>query len=627
MHWIDLGTARACAVIVAPQPGLQARFGSSVAASDSRIIVGEDHHFPVGAAHVYTIDGQCLLSFAYTLIPQAETIGGVISRGFGCSMSLLGESRIVIGARGPDLIHNANTDPGSAYVFDVITGQQIARLTPVSSYRCFWFGASVAVAGHTILVGAPRARSPCSIDQKAGAAMTFDASRSFTQTSKLVPTDVAKGDEFGSQVAAYSSADGEAVLFLAAPYASSDLGAVYRVTQRKIGEASGVITTWSSRIDGPDPLRGPRSRFGSALALDSNLGLLLVGAPLLSGARGLRSGGAALLRIEPWAVLSSNIAPSNASLLFESLLNRYLWGPDSEDGDLFGSSVMLASGAISIVGAAGHRHILGQVTGGAYVFHPYSPPSSPPLYATRPAYPYAQPPQSPPINGIHLLTVTLSSGAALLAVLFATFLGFALKFTFRASTIHQRSLFFKKKLVIGARRTARDIARGKWPKPKGKRALAETKKRHIRGGPRRTVVVEELVQRHCRIAFNGDSAPQNVKAMQIDEIMAGKPPMNLTLATSEAASARMAAARDTCIKRQVMPQGNPSACRIVRPARVLPHVEPFSQHVVRARTFMSAEQALGPRVATSPTPLSPRLQSLLKLHTPDGTAAGSCRDG
>ena len=208
------------------------------------------------------------------------------------------------------------------------------------------------------------------------------------------------------------------------------------------------------------------------------------------------------------------------------------------------------------------------------------------------------------------------------AVLIAILAAFTLKFVFKSGHAHRRCPMWKKKLSKGARRVAHDLASGKWPKPKARTASTKPQRGgHMPGRGRKPVTVEELAQQHCRIAFDGETASRSIKPMKMEEIMRGKPPPSLTLATSEAASARMAEARTARTNRQMMQNVNSAACRIVAPAQVLPPAQPFSCNVHRARTLMTAEQAIHRPVTTPTAPLSPRLQKLLKRHasTPEGS--------
>ena len=147
--WVNLGSSCVCNDSRTPAPGTNFRFGSAVAISGgSRIIVGEENNFPIGAAYVYNVDSYCKLSFARRLVPTSTA-----SVRFGCAVATLGDDRAVVGARGADFVYSANADSGSVFIFDLSNGQQTARLVPSDPYRCFWFGASVATMADVIWCG------------------------------------------------------------------------------------------------------------------------------------------------------------------------------------------------------------------------------------------------------------------------------------------------------------------------------------------------------------------------------------------------------------------------------------------------------------------------------------------
>ncbi|MGI9014539.1 MAG: FG-GAP repeat protein, partial [Phycisphaerales bacterium] len=86
---------------------------------------------------------QCEL---HKLLPQ----DGAADDGFGISVSISG-AIAVVGAPFDD--DNA-TNSGSAYLFDVTTGQQITKLRAQDGAALDYFGYSVAINGDTAIVGA-----------------------------------------------------------------------------------------------------------------------------------------------------------------------------------------------------------------------------------------------------------------------------------------------------------------------------------------------------------------------------------------------------------------------------------------------------------------------------------------
>jgi hypothetical protein len=87
---------------------------------------------------------------------------------FGGAVAISGNT-ILVGAK-DDSVNGESS--GSAYLFDVGTGRQIARLLPYDGGRAQWFGWSVAIGGDTAIVGAPQAANGDGV--YTGSAYTFD---------------------------------------------------------------------------------------------------------------------------------------------------------------------------------------------------------------------------------------------------------------------------------------------------------------------------------------------------------------------------------------------------------------------------------------------------------------------
>ena len=127
---------------------------------------------------------------------------------FGVTVALSGNLALV----GNDQSNWSDPPPGSAYVFDVTTGQQLRKLTPTDSTEDNYFGWSVALNGNLALVGAPGAPG--------GAAYLFDATTG-QQLHQFGPSDFSPfpSPAFGNSVAlsgttALIAAPGEAAAYL-----------------------------------------------------------------------------------------------------------------------------------------------------------------------------------------------------------------------------------------------------------------------------------------------------------------------------------------------------------------------------------------------------------------------------
>lgn len=158
-----------------------------------------------GAAYFFTRAGTTWSQQAYVKVPLINTEPG---DGFGAAVAMSGNT-LVVGAPFEDSsaffvngnqLDNSAPDSGAAYVF-VRSGSswtQSAYLKATNSSSYSLFGASVAISGNTIVVGATgddvRAVN-------AGAAYVFIPSGStWTQQSLLRASNAGEDDHFGSSV-------------------------------------------------------------------------------------------------------------------------------------------------------------------------------------------------------------------------------------------------------------------------------------------------------------------------------------------------------------------------------------------------------------------------------------------
>lgn len=114
----------------------------------------------------------------------------IINAQFGASVAISGD-RLVVGAPG------INSGTGAAYVFHLTTGIKLLDLTPNAAdvAASDWFGCAVAVAGDKVLVGAEND------DLAKGSCYVFDL-KTGAQLAKLQAPDGGAGHYFGVSVAA-----------------------------------------------------------------------------------------------------------------------------------------------------------------------------------------------------------------------------------------------------------------------------------------------------------------------------------------------------------------------------------------------------------------------------------------
>ncbi len=290
------------------------RFGRSVGISDNIAIVGAAYNDDSGSAYLYDVT----TGYQIAKLTASDAADWDL---FGSAVGVSGDTAIV-GAWGDD---DAGSDSGSAYLFDVATGNQIAKLTASDAAANDYFGRSVAISGNTAIVGAYS-------DDDAGSAYLFDVTTG-TQIAKLTASDAAGNDCFGYSVAirdniaivgAYSK-DG----------AGSDSGAVYLFD----------VTTGTqiTKLTADDATEG--DNFGYSVAISGNVAI--VGAWCDDDA-GSNSGSAYLFNVET----GNQIAKLTAS--------------DAALDDFFGWSVGIM-GEVAIVGAC-YNDDDGSNSGSAYLF-------------------------------------------------------------------------------------------------------------------------------------------------------------------------------------------------------------------------------------------------------------------
>ena len=178
-------------------------FGASVALDGDTAVVGaaadDDNGAASGSAYVFTRTAGVWAEQAKLLAAD-----GMADDQFGASVALSGET-VLVGAYTDD---DNNTTGGSAYVFTGTGGvwTEQAKLLPSDGSAIDNFGISVAVVGDTAVIGT---RLDDDNGLNSGSAYIFTrAAGVWTEQTKLLPEDGAAGDEFGIRVAV----DGDTVL-------------------------------------------------------------------------------------------------------------------------------------------------------------------------------------------------------------------------------------------------------------------------------------------------------------------------------------------------------------------------------------------------------------------------------
>lgn len=186
-------------------------FGTAVDANEQYLLIGSpgDLGGDRGAAYVFD-------AVTGTQLMKLEAEDGQADDAFGISVALSG-SLAVIGA---DLDDDNGMDTGSAYVFDLSTGQQLFKLLPSNGASRTQFGWAVDVEGDVAIIGAYDELEVGVV----GAAYLFDVSTGL-EVRELAPTSGSVGDGYGAGVAISGS-----VALVGAPFDATngaDSGAAY----------------------------------------------------------------------------------------------------------------------------------------------------------------------------------------------------------------------------------------------------------------------------------------------------------------------------------------------------------------------------------------------------------------
>ncbi len=188
-YLFDVTTGLQLRKLTAFDAAIEDRFGCSVGISENVAIVGAGWDDVLGSdsGSAYLFD---LVANNYI---KLTALDGAAEDRFGWSVAISG-NKAIVGAAFDD---DAGTDSGSAYVFNVTTGSQLLELTDVDVAAYDWFGRRVAIDGNVAIVGADHDDDA---GTDSGSAYLFDVTTG-EKLFKLTASDAAAGDWFGTSVA------------------------------------------------------------------------------------------------------------------------------------------------------------------------------------------------------------------------------------------------------------------------------------------------------------------------------------------------------------------------------------------------------------------------------------------
>lgn len=184
----------------AGDPGTSDEFGRSVALDGDVVVIGSfrdnDDGLDSGSTYVFRYDGATWMQETKITASDAAT-----DDRFGFSVAVSSDL-VLIGAYRDD---DRGESSGSAYFFRKVenTWVEEAKVTASDGATDDWFGFAVALTGETAVIGAPLNDERAG---NAGATYVFtNLSGSWTETAKLLASDLATSDRLGVSVAASGS--------------------------------------------------------------------------------------------------------------------------------------------------------------------------------------------------------------------------------------------------------------------------------------------------------------------------------------------------------------------------------------------------------------------------------------
>lgn len=197
VYLFDTATGEQTAKLMASDTAAHDLFGASVGISGDTAIVGAWAH-----DHVWTNTGNVWRNTGAAYLFDASTGAEIAtlapsdiawSQRFGYSVGISGDTAIVSAVYD----HTGGYYSGAAYLFDVNTGDEIAKLVASDAAADDQFGNSVGISGDVAIVGAYRNSDA---GYQSGSAYLFDATTG-VEIAKLTASDAAERDYFGHSVA------------------------------------------------------------------------------------------------------------------------------------------------------------------------------------------------------------------------------------------------------------------------------------------------------------------------------------------------------------------------------------------------------------------------------------------
>lgn len=354
-------------------------FGGRVATNGTAIAVGarSSKTGDIGTGAVYLFDSESGSQMS-KLVPANAARNGV----FGWSVDVSNKHVLAGGLRYDD----KGFESGAAFLFEIATGQQVARLLASDGKSHDDFGQSVAIDGNFAAVGAYRDHRARPNSNGVGSVYVFD-SETAQERYKIQPDDAEPFDGFGMSLAI----DGTLAL-VGAPYYDfhgADSGKAYvfdlidgeLVTTLTAADAeSDDLFGWSVAISGNKALVGTNQVNGAAYVFDITTGQQVM--KFVSGDRADGFGRSVAID-NSIALVGADFAENNGRLsgtayLFDIGSTRplaQLLPRDGAEENYFGASGAISRGQ-AVVAALNDGGGNFEFSGAAYVFVAVPEPSS-----------------------------------------------------------------------------------------------------------------------------------------------------------------------------------------------------------------------------------------------------------
>ncbi len=302
------------------------RLGVSVGISGDTIVAGAPgRQSGQGAAYVYVKPAG---GWVYGIQTAKLTASDAVNHSsLGRSVAISGDT-IVAGACAAD--GSSHTAQGCVYVFEKpaagwTSGTERAKLTASDGSVGDQFGGSVAIAGDTIVAGAPYADVSGTASQGAVYVFVKPAAgwANATQTAQLTASDGAASDLLGQAVAI----SGDTIVGGACCWSWTSTGKAYVFVKPAAGWANGTETAKLTASDG-----SAGDQFGSSVAISGDA--VVAGAPYADISGNVDQGAAYVFQQFPAAItVTKHLVPTSDPGRFDLKAGGAVVKASAGDGD------------------------------------------------------------------------------------------------------------------------------------------------------------------------------------------------------------------------------------------------------------------------------------------------------